>query len=141
MTNLVPSAARAVSGTLVLSQVPHLEMVSEAVFELNITAAAAAVGDTLDVYLQHSPDDGTTWDDFVHFTQALGNGGVKKFLATWSRIPTPEAELKAPADATLAAGVLQGPVGKDWRAKWVIGGATPGFTFQVDATLHRLRRR
>src|SRR6266496_1561427 len=78
-------------------------------FLLNVTAAASAVGDTLDVYIQASSDGGTTYDDFVHFTQVLGNGGAKKFLARWQGEIAPTTALAAPGDATLAAGVAQGP--------------------------------
>ncbi len=101
---------------------------------LNVTAAAAAVGDTLDVYVQGSVDGGTTWDDVIHFTQVLGNGGAKKFLARWQGLIASTTPLAAPQDAALAAGVAQGPHGLLWSVKWVIGGATPAFTFSVAAT-------
>lgn len=52
------------------------------VFVLDITAAATDADDTLDVYLDTSYDGGTTWINFAHFTQALGNGGAKKFLVS-----------------------------------------------------------
>jgi len=130
---LVPSAARTASATeAVTINAPNLY--DSAVFLLSVTAAATDVGDTLDVYLQHSPDGGTTWDDFAHFTQVLGNGGVKKFLASWAHWVTAESEMKAPADAGLAAGVLQGPVSSTWRVKWVIvdaGTDDASFTFSV----------
>lgn len=98
--------------------------------------AATDATDTLDVYVQHSPDGGTTYDDFVHFTQVLGNGGAKKYIATWFRDMAPETEMKAPADASLAAGVLQGPIGSTLRVKWVVvdsGNADQSFTFKVEA--------
>jgi hypothetical protein len=106
------------------------------ILQLTVSAAATESGDLLDVYVQHSPDDGTTWDDFIHFTQVLGNGGAKKFIATWMRDVTPESELKAPADASLAAGVLQGPISPTLRVKWVIVDASTdnaSFTFSVTA--------
>jgi len=129
---LVPSAARTTSSTAAV--VVPVELVQSAIFQLAVSAAATDVGDTLDVFIQHTVDGGTTWDDFVHFTQVLGNGGAKKFLASWSRAPTPESELKAPVDGTLAAGVLQGPVGPSWRVKWTVvdaGTANVSFTFSV----------
>lgn len=48
---------------------------------LNVTAAATEAGDTLDVLVDSSPDGGVTWVNLVHFTQVLGNGGAKKFVA------------------------------------------------------------
>jgi len=110
-----------------------------AVFLLDLTAAATEVGDTCNVRLQHSVDN-TTWDDFVSFTQLLGNGGAKQFFAQWTPLSaTPETEMRAPADGTLAAGgVLQGPVGQYWRAKWTIvdsGTVNASFTFSVKAEM------
>ena len=134
---LVASAARTTSSTAAVS-VP-VELVQSAIFQLTVSAAATDAGDTLDVYVQHTVDGGTTWDDFVHFTQVLGNGGAKKFLATWNRQVTPESELKPPADAGLAAGVLQGPVGSTWRVKWVIVDADVdgSFTFALSMQARR----
>jgi hypothetical protein len=134
---LVESAARTASGnsgalTPFRADRPPRAMV----FQLIVSVAATESGDTLDVYVQSSPDDGTTWDDFVHFTQVLGNGGAKKFIATWHRDITPESEMKAPADATLAAGVLQGPISPTLRVKWVVVDASTVnaiFTFSVMA--------
>lgn len=138
MPTIVTSAARTTSsdsGTLPLSAyIRDASKIKSAVLLLTVSAAATAAGDLLDVYVQQSPDGGTTWDDFIHFTQVLGNGGAKKFVATWSSLITPESELHAPADASLAAGVLQGPVSPVWRVKWVITSASaPSFTFKVDA--------
>lgn len=132
---LLASAARTASsngGALSLD----FSRVRGALFVLTVTAAAADAADTLDVFVQHTWD-GTNFDDFVHFTQVLGNGGAKTYLAQWRRDVSPESELRAPADATLAAGVLQGgPVGDDLRLKWLIvdsGDADQSFTFSVTA--------
>lgn len=136
MVTLVPSAARTVSGDSgALSQ--HLETCEAAILVLDVTAAAAAAGDTLDVFIQHAVDDGTIWDDFAHVTQVLGNGGAKRVLAFWSRRIAPTTAVKAPQDAALAVGVQQGPVGALWRVKWVIAGSTPSFTFSVSVDRHR----
>lgn len=135
---LVASAARTASGnsgslTPFGSKVGKLKA---AIYQLTVSAAATEAGDLLDVYVQHSPDDGTTWDDFIHFTQVLGNGGAKKFIASWGRDVTPESEVKPPADASLAAGVLQGPIAPLLRVKWVIVDASTqnaSFTFSLVA--------
>lgn len=131
--NLLASSVQTTSGSSVLTAPVHIERLKAAAFLLTVSAAATAAGDTLDVYLQSSIDGGTTYDDFVHFTQVLGNGGAKKFIARWMRDLAPTAALSAPGDATLAAGVAQGPVGTTWRVKWVIVSASaPSFTFKVD---------
>lgn len=114
---------------------------SAALFMLDVTAAATESGDTLDVYIQHSPDAGTTYDDFVSFTQVAGDTGTIKYLAQWTAYSAlPESELRIPADASLAAGnVLHGPVGDDWRIKYrTTDVATTGnmsFTFSVKGRL------
>jgi hypothetical protein len=54
----------------------------EAIFDLNVTAAATDVGDLLDVYVDTSLDGGTLWINVVHFTQVLGNGGAKRETMT-----------------------------------------------------------
>jgi hypothetical protein len=107
-------------------------------FLLNVTAAATAAGDTLDVYIQATSDDGTTWDDFVHFSQILGNGGAKKELFRWQGMIAPTTDHAAPADASLAvATIKQGPHGTVWRVKWVVASASaPSFTFSVTGSGH-----
>lgn len=136
---LLASAARTASGTAVLD-IPFLTLIKRAIFQLLVTAAATDAGDLLDVYIQHSTDEGTTYDDFVHFTQVLGNGGAKKFIAQWSRDVIPDSEIHTVADAALAAGVIQGPVGGTWRIKWVIveaGTVNASFTFSLTADMQK----
>lgn len=134
---LLASAARTTSGTAVLA-LPNIRTVRGGVFLLNVSAAASLISDTLDVYLQGSVD-GTNYNDILHFTQVLGNGGVKVYEARWFRDMTPETELGAPSDKAMGAGVLQGPQAiTAWRVAWVIaGGATKSFTFSVMADLLR----
>ena len=142
MTTLLASAARTASGTFVVPT-PLPAGVLAGVFQLLVSAAATDVGDTLDVYIQHSVDGGTTWDDFIHFTQVLGNGGAKTFIARWNPIgAAPESELGAPQDAAMSAGVLQQPIGPNLRVKWAItdaGTDNASFTFGVEAAFTKLR--
>lgn len=138
---LLASAARTSSGTAEVAPANfNPELLAGGVFRLDVTAAATDVGDTLDVYLQSTLDPATVaegdavWDDFIHFTQVLGNGGAKRFLANWLQRGAAETELHAPSDAALSAGVKQGPVGKRWRVKWAItdaGTDDASFTFGV----------
>lgn len=135
MLTLVASAARTADGNSgPLTPVRHPELLRSARFLLDVTAAATDVGDTLDVYVQQTYD-GTNYTDLAHFTQVLGNGGAKKYIAEWFRDLTPESEMRAPADASMAAGVLQGgKIGTAIRVKWVIvdaGTANVSFTFSV----------
>jgi hypothetical protein len=114
-----------------------------AVVYLDVTAAATAGSDTLNVYVQHSWDGGTTWDDIISFTQVLGNGGAKNERATWVAVAAPTSAIAAKSDAALTAGtVRQGPVGSTWRVKWVIGGGGGvAFNFSVKAEVIRERDR
>lgn len=128
------SAAQSASGTSAVFA-NHTEVLTAAIFILDVSAAGSLAGDLLNVYLQHSWDDGVSWDDFVSYTQVLGNGGAKKILAFWALYGTaPSTPMKAPQDAALTpASVQQGPLGNQLRAKWVIvnGGGTHAFTFSV----------
>jgi hypothetical protein len=111
----------------------HLEVCVAAIFVLNVTAAAAAGGDTLDVWVQHSWDEGTTWDDFIHFTQVLGSGGALVHVAQWViEGGTPTNQLHKAATKTLAVGVNQGPIGAQQRVQYTTATAgTANFTFAV----------
>lgn len=133
MITLLASAARLVSGTGAVANVPNVSLLRGGLFVLDVTAAASLAGDTLDVYVQSSYDDGTTWDDFVHFTQVLGNGGAKKIRAKWLRDLVPTTPMGLLKDATLAVGVEQGPVFPLLRIKYVVvdGTGTHSFTFSV----------
>jgi len=138
MVTIVESAARTSSSNSGALPISQLDRIKAAIFFLDITAAAQLVTDTLNVYIQSSMD-GIVWDDFVSFTQVLGNGGAKQYIARWFRDLSPEAELAAPSDKALAAGVRQGPVPCSyWRVAWVIaGGANKSFTFSISAEIFR----
>ena len=133
---VLATGAAAGAGTTVTSApatpAQHFEEIVGAVFLLNVTAAAVGAGDTLDVYVQHSIDDGANFDDFVHFTQVLGNGGAKKIRAQWLLYGgAPPVQLGPYLDGTMAAGVNQGPVGSTWRTKVIIAGGTASFSFTL----------
>ncbi len=52
------------------------EVYRELVVMLDVTGAATGSNDTLDVYIDMSPDSGTTWFNVGHFTRVLGDGGA-----------------------------------------------------------------
>lgn len=68
---------------------------------LNVTAAATAAGDTLDVLVDASLDNGVEWFNIIHFTQVLGNGGAVSFIA---RTPSAAAGSMSAVTSDLAAG-------------------------------------
>src|SRR5258708_18773761 len=126
MITLVASGVRTVSGNSgILAVPPHPESMLAAKFILDVTAAATVAGDTLNVYIQSSPDASAPWwNDTVSFTQVLGNGGAKRFEAIWTKLIAPTTPIAAPPDGALAAGSLaQGDIiGPALRVKWVLAG-------------------
>jgi hypothetical protein len=136
-TTLLASAARTSSSSAIATS-QSLARYDRVLLLLDVTVAAAAVGDLLDVFIQKNvgPESAPIWTDFVHFTQVLGNGGAKQFVAENIAILNLAASaLHVVQDAVLTAGINQGPWSDRWRVKWVIAGATPSFTFSVEATL------
>jgi hypothetical protein len=113
---------------------PHNELDIAALFTLTVTSAAAAVNDTLDVWIEHSWDDGTTWDDFIHITQVLGNGGALTHICPWTLYAGAAAAMHKAATKTLtsANSPLVGPIGNLWRAEYtVVSGTAAVFTFTL----------
>lgn len=73
----------------------------EATFVLDITALATETADKLDVYVDVSPDNGSTWVNAIHFTQADGDGSTAKEVAklTADALGDPDATLVVTSDA------------------------------------------
>ena len=101
------------------------------VFVLDVTAAATDAGDLLDVKVQ-TLIDGTNWVDVCYFTQVLGNGGAKRYIA---KILCSTAQAMF-SDTALTAGNVRHLFGDTWRVNWVIvdaGTDNASFTFSVKA--------
>ena len=100
---------------------------------LDITASASLAGDTLDVYVDVSPD-GIKWVNAVHFAQQAGNGAAKTETAILNPSDPGTSTVATTSDA--AAGAVRPAVfGKYTRARWAIvnGGGTHSHTFSVKA--------
>lgn len=83
VTLLASATYTAAEANAVKAIVTGLEFYKQAQIALILTDAKAAVGDTLDVFIDTSPDSGTTWLNVIHFTQILGNGAdALSFVAT-----------------------------------------------------------
>ena len=95
---------------------------------LNVTAASAAGGDTLDVKVQ-TLIDGVTWVDVCYFTQVLGSGGAKIHIAKLLASTVQAMFL----NAVLTAGNIRHLFGDSWRVVYTTVG-TGSFTFGVTAT-------
>lgn len=134
---LLASAARTSTGQG--TAVTGLGAYKSATIFLDVTAAATDATDTLDVYVEYSPDAGTTWDNFVHFTQVLGNGGPKQFVAHVNLFGAAPDAMHAVGEALAAGSVRQVDFGDRLRVRWEItdggGGGNVSFTFAVKASL------
>ena len=125
------SSAKTTSGNSGVIQFPE-GAPDSCQFILNLTASSSPT--TLDIYLQHSPNTGTTWYDFAHFAQ-VGAVSTNIQALTWSRRTGPTISatqaVVVTGDAALAAGVvINGPIVDNYfRAKWVIVGTS--YTFSL----------
>lgn len=98
------SATVATATTQTGTAVKMQRVFTEALILLDVTAAATEADDTLDVYIDVSPDGGSTWVNVGHFTQVLGNGGTKKFvMALRSDNPGASAVFDVTSDASAGA--------------------------------------
>src|SRR5262249_46652937 len=102
------------------------------VLELDVTAAASDVADTLDVFVQ-SKFDGTNWVDIAHFTQILGNGGAKRFI---TKITAELTQAEFSTASSLGATNVRQILGDQYRVRAVIvaGAGSHTFTFNVWGT-------
>lgn len=95
---------------------------TDAVFVLDVTALATETADKLDVYIDVSPDGGTTWLNAVHFTQQDGDGSAAKLVAKLSKgTPLDDADATLAVTADAAESVVRNLfVGNTWRYRSVI---------------------
>ena len=129
-TELVASAARTATGVSDAVKLPDAP--NGYAFTFDVTAAATAAGDTLDMKVQ-TKLDGTNWTDVVVFTQVLGNGGAKRYIA---KVSSNGAQTMFENASSLSAGNIRNLVGDEWRCAWSITDATTddaSFTFSVTA--------
>ena len=128
----IHAAATTVTGTGVVFK----QAWKTALVVLSVTAAATAVGDTFDVYIDTSPDGGTTWLNVGHFTQVLGNGGAKTFTMALSA-DNPGTSSVTNVTSDCAAGVTrQFGICDRLRYRSVVASASaPSFTFGIKAFL------
>lgn len=96
---------------------------------------------TLDVKIQTSYDDGTSWFDLAASAQIVGTDDDKEFVVrTVARDADGGQDVASEVvDGTLAAGTAKTlPLGDRFRLKWDIGGTgTPTFPVEIWAILRR----
>lgn len=130
---LIASTAQTATSTGVESI--RLPVAAAYAFILDVTAAATAVGDTLNVFVQTRIDDtgGENWLDIAHFTEVLGNGGPKQYVTKVTRgLATAEYEV----GTALGAAAVRNIMGDEYRVRFAIIDADTddaSFTFGVTA--------
>lgn len=132
------SAAVATATTDTGTAVKMQRVFTEAIILLDVTVAGTDADDTLDVYIDVSPDGGTTWVNVGHFTQVLGNGGAKTYvMALRADNPGATAVFDVTSDAGAGA-TRQIGLADRIRYRGVTvdpTGANIGFTYSVTAFL------
>lgn len=136
---LFPSTAVA-AGTVADTKPLCVSGYTSAILALNVSAIST--GTTLDVYIQQEmpvagasdkwgnvPSGASVWNDLAHFTQVTTSTGTW-FLSVTGGSNT----IGALKDAALGAGsVINGPIGSNWRVKYVAVGTS--YTFAVTGIL------
>ena len=93
-----------------------------------------ATGGTLDVYLQFTPDNGTTWVDYAHFPQIAAAAATIKRLWTVSKAAEQKtlATVGSGTTPALAANtIVGGSWGDQIRVVYVSGAGTTAGAAQV----------
>ncbi|MHC4088670.1 MAG: hypothetical protein ACYSVY_00050 [Planctomycetota bacterium] len=82
-----------------------LDAFDEATIMLTVAAKTMNAGTTLNIYLQYSPDEGTTWDDLASFAQ-ITNAAIPEgtYVLVLNPVPTGTGSVDRPtSDASLPA--------------------------------------
>lgn len=101
---------------------------------LDVTVLASILADKLDVYIDASPDGGTTWFNAGHFPQLAGDGSAAQHLMVLDPSAPGTSTFAVTGDAAAGA-VRPWVMGNKMRARVVItnGGGTHSFTFSLFA--------
>lgn len=90
-------------------------------------------GGTLDIYIQYSPDEGTTWVDYAHFTQFASGAAAIHRVWTVSRSAqqTTIATVGVGTSPAMSAGIIGGEWGDRLRLVMVAGSSTSAGAVQT----------
>jgi hypothetical protein len=93
-----------------------------------------ATGGTLDIYIQYSPDAGTTWVDYAHFPQIAAGAGTTSRVWNVAK-DAPQASLTNVGTGTTPSLAANSILGGDWgdrlRVLAVAGAGTSGGAAQT----------
>lgn len=133
-TEILAAGAHSISGAGAAVRLVEPSLVPNGIsFAVDLTAAASTALDTIDIYIE-TMVDGVHWNPIAHFTQMLGDGGVKRFVIT---VPELDAAYKGENEeaAALGAGSVRTMFGDEYRVAWTINDVSglAAFTFSVQA--------
>lgn len=80
---------------------------------------------TLDVSIQATPDDGTTWFSMFRFAQVTTTAGTRRIITSFRRVA--EAGGEAAVAATGGALATNCPISRKVRVLATIGGTSPSY--------------
>lgn len=126
----VASAARTATGN---SGALNLPKASSHLFIVNVSATPTGTSPTLDVAIQVSHDEGTTFHSILRFAQiAAPSGGQKRFVRISGTGPGGgEAGAEGAAADTGGAQAANIALSRKFRLLWTIGGTSPSYTFAI----------
>lgn len=108
------------------------------VFLLNITAASGT-SPTLDLNIEITPDDGTTWFTAFRFAQQTAASKARVIAVFHGHATNTAVVVTNPNAGNAVALALTGgalsagcPISRKIRANYDIGGTNPSFTFTLD---------
>ena len=111
----------------------------EAVLVLNMISATGDALDALSVFVQHSPDNGTTWLDLGRFVTHVGSTARSQVLF-WTSVGPASGTVAPISDLNRAIGsgrVNTNPAGPIWRVVGNLAGTTSLWNFGVSGFFKR----
>ena len=126
---ILPATTVSASGTSSVVEDLHRYKAFYGVF--NVSAVPSGGSPTLSVYLQTSPDGGTTWQDVASFQ--FTTSAVKKLFSIQTETAGSTSIIAASDGALTSNTVVQGPLGDRLRVKYVFaaGGSTGTYTLSA----------
>jgi hypothetical protein len=125
---LVASGARIASGGSGAIEIPV--DLTDILLILKSTAGSGTTT-TLDVAVENTPDDGTTWVPALKFTQIVVASPVITLVKAFKSSRTAEAGVEITAARTGAAVSGNTILTRKIQIYWTIAGTNPSFTFTV----------
>lgn len=98
-------------------------------FQVDLTDTDLIAPDVIDIKLQTSVDGGAQWFDVAALPQLNGSTPSGQYLMKIAKAVGEAAHARA-VD-TIAADSVLNFFGDRWRARWIVGGGTPSFTFSA----------